>query len=85
MNEMVRYHHRLSGREFEQTPGDSGGHRSLTCCNPWGHKESRHNNIQQSDSDRDILLTFLSIMVYYKILTIVPRAYPRTLLFIYFI
>ena len=22
---------------------------------PWGHKGSRHNNIQQSDSDRDIV------------------------------
>ena len=25
--------------EFEQTPGDSGGQRSLVCCSPWGHKE----------------------------------------------
>ena len=32
-----------------------------------------------------LCLTFLSIMVYYKILTTVPRAYPRTLSFIYFI
>ena len=40
---------------LSKLPGDNGGHRSLTCCNPWGHKESRHNNIQQSDSDIDIL------------------------------
>ena len=33
-------HHRLNGHEFEQTPGDSGGQRSLACCSPWGHKES---------------------------------------------
>ena len=26
--------------EFEQTPGDSEGQRSLACCNPWGLKES---------------------------------------------
>ena len=26
--EMVRWHHRLSGHESEQTPGDSGGQRS---------------------------------------------------------
>ena len=25
--------------EFEQTPGDSGGQKSLTCCSPWGTKE----------------------------------------------
>ena len=28
------------GREFEQTPGDSGKQGSPVCCSPWGHKES---------------------------------------------
>ena len=28
------------GREFEQTPGDSGEQGSPVCCSPWGHKES---------------------------------------------
>ena len=32
--------HRLSGHEFEQTPGDSEGQGSLVCCSPWGCKES---------------------------------------------
>ena len=26
--------------EFDQTPGDSEGQGSLTCCSLWGHKES---------------------------------------------
>ena len=39
-NEMVGWHHRLDGHEFEQTLGDSEGQESLACCNPWGHKES---------------------------------------------
>ena len=34
---MVRQHHRLSGHEFEQIPGDSGGQRNL--C-PWICKEA---------------------------------------------
>ena len=38
-DEMVREHHWLNGCEFEQTPGDSGGQRSLVCHSPWGHKE----------------------------------------------
>ena len=38
-DEMVGWHHRLNGREFEQTLGDSEGQKSLACCNPWGHKE----------------------------------------------
>ena len=29
-----------SGHKSEQTPGDSGGQRSLACCSPWGHRES---------------------------------------------
>ena len=32
---MVRQHHQLNRHEFEQTPGGSGGQRSLACCSPW--------------------------------------------------
>ena len=38
-DEMVGWHHRLNGHEFEQTPRDSEGQRSLACCSPWGRKE----------------------------------------------
>ena len=37
-DEMIGWHHRLSGHEFEQTPGNSEGQGSLACCSPWGHK-----------------------------------------------
>ena len=39
-HEMVGWHHRLNGHEFEQTPGDSEGQGSLACCSPWGCKVS---------------------------------------------
>ena len=39
-DEMVGWHHRLNGREFEQAPGVGGGQGSLACCSPWGSKES---------------------------------------------
>ena len=39
-DEMVGWHHQLNEREFEQDPGVGDGQGSLTCCNPWGHKES---------------------------------------------
>ena len=39
-DEIVGWHHRLNGREFEQTPGDSEGQGSLACCSPWGCNES---------------------------------------------
>ena len=38
-DEMVGWHHRLNGREFEQEAGVGEGQRSLECCSPWGHKE----------------------------------------------
>ena len=31
-------HHPFKGHEFKQTLEDSGGHGSLVCCNPWGHR-----------------------------------------------
>ena len=39
-DEMIGWHHRLDGHEFEQAPGDSEGQGSLVCCSLWGHKES---------------------------------------------
>ena len=39
-DEMVGYHHWLSGHEFEQTQGDSEGQGSLACCSPRDGKAS---------------------------------------------
>ena len=39
-DEMVGWHHWLSGHEFEQTQGNSGIQRNLECCSPWDRKES---------------------------------------------
>ena len=38
-DEMVGWHHWLSGHEFEQALGDGEEQGSLGCCSPWGHKE----------------------------------------------
>ena len=35
-DEMVGWHHRLDGHEFEQAPGLGDGQGSLACCSPWG-------------------------------------------------
>ena len=37
-DEMVGWHHRLNGHEFEQALGDGDGQGGLVCCSPWGHK-----------------------------------------------
>ena len=39
-DEMVGWHHRFIGHEFEQAPGVGDGQGSLVCCSPWGLKES---------------------------------------------
>ena len=39
-DEMVGWHHRPDGYEFEQAPGVGDGQGSLVCCSPWGRKES---------------------------------------------
>ena len=39
-DEMVGWHHRLNGLEFEQALGVGDGLESLACYSPWSCKES---------------------------------------------
>ena len=39
-DEMVGWHHRFDGHEFEQALGIGDRQGSLACCSPWGRKES---------------------------------------------
>ena len=34
--EMVGWHYRLDGHEFEQASGVGEAQESLACCSPWG-------------------------------------------------
>ena len=38
-DEIVRWHRRLNGHEFEQAPGVGDEQGSLACCSPRGCKE----------------------------------------------
>ena len=59
-DEMVEWHHRLNGHEFEQALGVGDGHGGLACCSPWGHKES--------DTTERLSLSFsFSIVLQHKI------------------
>ena len=42
-DEMVGWHHRLNGHEFEQALGDGDGQGRLECCSPWSHKAKNNN------------------------------------------
>ena len=37
--EIVGWHHRLNGHEFQQALGVDDGQGSLVCCSPWVCKE----------------------------------------------
>ena len=51
-DEMVGWHHRLDGHEFEQTPGDGEGQGSLAGCRQRGHKKS--DTIEQLNNSTDL-------------------------------
>ena len=38
-DEMVGWHHRFNGHEFEKSLAVGDGQGSLACCSPWGRKE----------------------------------------------
>ena len=61
-DEMVGWQNQLNGHEFEQTPADDGGQRSLVCCGPWDHKES--DVIKRLQNKRDIidLIFFIDVL-----------------------
>ena len=61
-DEMVGWHHRLSGHEFEQALGDHEGQGSLAYHSPWGPKEL----------DMTERLNWIQLMFYHKIVNTVP-------------
>ena len=36
---MLGWHHRSSGFEFEQAPGDGEGQEGMIYCSPWDYEE----------------------------------------------
>ena len=53
-DEMVGWHHRLNGHEFEQTPGVGHRQESLACCIVWGGKVS-HTTEQLNNNNTSFL------------------------------
>ena len=72
---MVGWHHKLNGREFEQTLGDSEGQGSLACCSPWGCKESDvterlNNNLPSTGS---VIFCFQELLAISGIVNLATR------------
>jgi len=52
-DEMVGWHHRLSGQEFEQTPGDSEGQGSLACVlQSMGSQRVKHDLVTKQNKGK---------------------------------
>ena len=45
-DEMVGWHHRLDGHEFEQATGAGDGQGSLACCGSWGCRVGHDRSIE---------------------------------------
>ena len=54
-NEMVRWHHRLNGHEYEQALGESEAQGSLVCCSSSGPKESDHDLVTEQQQNPNLL------------------------------
>ena len=48
-DEMVGWHHRLDGHEFEYAPVAGDGQGNLVSCRPWGHKELDTTELNWTD------------------------------------
>ena len=64
-DEMVGWHHRLDGHEFEQAPGVGDGQGSLACCSPWGRKESDTTERLNSTELKIVKMVNFIICVFY--------------------
>ena len=76
-DEMVGWHHRLDGHEFEQALGDGEGQGNLVCCSPWGHKES--DTTEQLNRTDDVVNTgcYRIVDIYIALfLSIISKQYP---------
>ena len=77
-DEMIGWHHRLSGHEFEENPGVGNGQGRLVCCSPWGCKESDMTEQLNWTDSLPRLPLFSSFLHYLAIsLSPVPPGLPR--------
>ena len=56
---MVGWHHRLNGHEFEHTPWDSEGQRSLACCSSRCHRVGRDYVTKQQSGRRFLTIKLI--------------------------
>ena len=63
-DEMVGWHHRLDGHEFEQALGVCDGQGSLACCSPRGRRV--RNDLVTEQQQHRCLTMLCSFLLYTK-------------------
>ena len=63
-DEMVGWHHRLNGQEFEQASGVDEGQGSLACCGPRGCKES--DTTEQLNTNSSVSLDSVLVCPFFR-------------------
>ena len=58
-DEVVGWHHRLNGHEFEQAPGDREEQGSLAWCSPWVRRVG-HDLATKQQNNNQLLASLLS-------------------------
>ena len=81
-DEMVGWHHRLDGHEFEQALGVGDGQGSLACCSPWGRRVRHDWATELTDL---LFWGFPTHFCHYWVLSRVVCVYSRFSLVFYFI
>ena len=66
-DEMVAWHHWLNGHDFEEALGVGDGQGSLSCCSPWGDKESDMTELNWDLCLPNICSLWLSISLLIRI------------------
>ena len=66
-DEMVGWHHRLNGHEFEQTHGDSEGQGRLECCHPWDHKVRHYIATEKQQCNNSVFFFFFSLALAFSL------------------
>ena len=61
-DEIVGWHYRLNGHEFEQVLGDGEGQGSLACCSTWGHRVGQ-NQVTEQEQQMPSAATWIDLEI----------------------
>ena len=61
-DEIVGWHHRFNGHEFEQAPGIGDGQGDLACCSPWVAESDTTGGLNLTEDKVSGLEVFSSLL-----------------------